>query len=73
VHQDPVCRRPPKVPTIAAILGKKNKFVGYFNHFDKSPESTKGVLDFLSRVSMGDETMHKMPAAIELIAPRTAT
>jgi len=61
-----------QVPTIAAILGKKSKFVAYFNAFDKSPESTKGVLDFLSRVSMGDETMHKIPASIELITPPAA-
>ena len=32
--------------------------------FDKSDSSQKGVLDFLSRVSMGDETMHKLPPGL---------
>jgi hypothetical protein len=32
--------------------------------FDKSDSSQKGVLDFLSRVSMGDQTMHKLPSGL---------
>jgi hypothetical protein len=51
-------------PTLAAVLGKKSKFVPYFKPFDKSDSSQKGVLDFLSRVSMGDETMHKLPPGL---------
>ena len=56
-------------PTLVAVLGKKSKFVPYFKTLDKSPESQKSVLDFLLRVSMGDETTHKLPP---LLAPHAA-
>jgi hypothetical protein len=54
-----------QVPKAVAVLGKKGKFVGYFDEgIDKSPKAIKGMLEFLTRVSMGEETMHKLPPSI---------
>ena len=68
-----------------AVLGKKGKFVANFQtpvslqSGAKGPpdprliaEWHKGALDFLSRVSMGDETMLKLPPSILPPAPPAA-
>jgi len=53
-----------QAPAFAAVLGKKGKFVADYQRIDGKPEWVNGALDFLSRVSMGDETMHKLPQSI---------
>ena len=50
---------------LAAVLGKKGKFAGYFEHdLHKSQQSVARVLEFYQRVSMGDELLHKLPSSL---------
>ena len=50
---------------LAAVLGKKGKFAGYFEHdFHKSQQSVARVLEFYQRVSMGDELLHKLQSSL---------